>query len=553
MRGSDIDQAALARHVRTALGRLYDPVFLEHHPLAWWLADRSAQANAKAAAGAALRQRLLEAIEALKPGQQADPGARAWRPHTLLHLRYIEAHDPAQVQQELAMSKSQYYREHEQALARLTSLLAEQTVHAADAGGGFADRDRAAPRRTNVPLQLTRFVGRQEEMGQIRRLLATTRLLTLTGAGGSGKTRLALEAATAALPEYEQGVWVVELAPLAEPALVAQTVALTLGVREEAGQPFEATLTRALADQARLLVLDNCEHLVEACARLAETLLRACPGLVVLATSREPLHIAGEAVLQVPTLRAPDPHHVTDLAELERYDAVHLFVDRAAAIQPSFALTEDNATAVAQICHRLDGIPLAIELAAARVSALSVQQISERLEDRFQLLTTGSRTALPRHQTLRAMVDWSYELLSEPEQALLRRLAVFQGGCTLEAAEVVCSGGAMRARMCWMCWVSWSPNRWSSRRNRPSIACGTACWRRSASTARRNWTRRARRAACVKRTPATSSIRPGVAKPTSSVRTSSTACIDSSWNTTTFEPCCPGPAPASFRKAVANR
>jgi predicted ATPase len=195
-----------------------------------------------------------------------------------------------------------------------------------------------------------------------------------------------------------------------------------------------------LAGQAHLIVLDNCEHLLDACARLTETLLRACPRIVILATSRESLRIAGETVLQVPTLHVPDPQLQIGLEDLRGYDAVRLFIDRAAAVQPKFSLTAENARAVAQLCHRLDGIPLAIELAAARVGALSVEQISERLEDRFQLLTTGSRTALPRHQTLRAMVDWSYELLSEPQQALLRGLAVFAGGCTLEAVEAVCNG-----------------------------------------------------------------------------------------------------------------
>ncbi|MBI4278278.1 MAG: tetratricopeptide repeat protein [Armatimonadetes bacterium] len=293
----------------------------------------------------------------------------------------------------------------------------------------------------NLPIQLTTFVGRERDMEEVKRLLAGTRLLTLTGTGGCGKTRLALQVAAELLEEFRDGVWLVELAALADPALIPQAVASALGVREEPGRPLLATLTDHLHPRHLLLILDNCEQVVAACARLAEALLRACPTLRVLATSREPLGIAGETTWRVPSLSLPDPQRLPSLEHLAQYEAVRLFVDRAAAVQPSFVLTPRNAPAVAQVCQRLDGIPLAIELAAARARVLTVEQIARRLDDRFRLLTGGSRTAMPRHQTLRATMDWSHALLSGKEQALLRRLSVFSGGFTLEAAEAVSAGG----------------------------------------------------------------------------------------------------------------
>jgi predicted ATPase/class 3 adenylate cyclase len=295
----------------------------------------------------------------------------------------------------------------------------------------------------NLPIQLTSFVAREREMVEIKSLLSTTRLLTLTGAGGCGKTRLSLQVAADLLDTYPDGVWLVKLAPLADPDLVAQTVAAALGVREEPGRPIAQTLVDFLKPRALLLVLDNCEHLIDACAGLAESLLHACLHVRILASSREALGIAGETPYRVPSLSAPDARDSLTLERLAGYEAARLFIDRAVAALPTFTPTSDNTPALAEICRRLDGIPLAIELAAARVKALPVEQIALRLDDRFRLLTGGSRTALPRHQTLRALIDWSYNLLSEPERTLLRRLSVFAGGCTLEAAEAVCSGNGV--------------------------------------------------------------------------------------------------------------
>ena len=297
----------------------------------------------------------------------------------------------------------------------------------------------AKPPRHNLPAPLTSFIGREREIAEVRRLLDSARLVTLTGAGGCGKSRLSLEVARARLSDHADGVWWVELAPLENAELVGQTVAYALGLRDLSGRSIQEALIDYLRSRHALLVLDNCEHLVAACASLAEALLRACPSLSILVTSRELLAITGETVYVVPSLAVPetDPTPLADLAGIE---SVRLFIERAAAIRPGYALAADNAPAVAQICQRLDGIPLAIELAAARVKALSVAQITERLDDRFRLLIGGSRTALPRQQTLRATIDWSYNLLSEPEQRLFCRLAVFRGGWTLEAAEAVCAG-----------------------------------------------------------------------------------------------------------------
>jgi predicted ATPase/class 3 adenylate cyclase len=293
----------------------------------------------------------------------------------------------------------------------------------------------------NLPVQLTSFVGREHELSEIKQLLTTTHLLTLTGPGGTGKTRLSLQLATEVLESFSNGVWLVELAPLADPTLVAQTIAATLGVREQPGR----TILDALMDYVRaksiLLILDNCEHLIEACAQLANTLLRAAPRLKILATSREPLGIAGETSYRVRSLPLPDPRQLHDIEALAQNDCVHLFIDRAMAAYPSFRLKEKNSLAIADICRRLDGIPLAIELASARTKVFPPEEIAARLDDRFRLLTGGSRTALERHQTLFALIEWSHNLLSEAERALLRRLSVFAGGWSFQAAQVVCGDG----------------------------------------------------------------------------------------------------------------
>jgi predicted ATPase/DNA-binding SARP family transcriptional activator len=297
----------------------------------------------------------------------------------------------------------------------------------------------------NLPIALTSFIGREREIAEVQRLLATTRLLTLAGPGGCGKTRLVVETAAAVRSSYPDGVWLIELASLADPALVSQTVAAALSVREMPGQPLTETLKGALRSKHLLLVLDNCEHLITACAHLAEALLRACPHLRILATSREPLHVPGEMIWLVPALSLPDPRHLPSLADLLQYEAMQLFVDRARAVVPSFQVTDQHAAALIQIGARLDGMPLAIELAAARVNMLTLEQLVGRLDDCFRLLTSGSRTALSRQQTLKATLDWSYDLLTEREQALLRRLAVFAGGFPLEAAEAVCAGSDLEA------------------------------------------------------------------------------------------------------------
>jgi predicted ATPase len=309
------------------------------------------------------------------------------------------------------------------------------------------DREWLAPQMApravfehNLPVQLTSFIGRDREICEVKQLLDSARLVTLTGTGGCGKTRLALQVAARRRDACPAGVWLVDLAPVGDPELVPQTAANTLGLKEEPGRPIPATLAAHLHAKRLLLVLDNCEHLLPACASLVDTLLRSCPELRILATSREALRLAGERTYPVPSLSMPDLRHLPPTERLTDYEAVRLFAERAVFVQPSFALTDQNAPAVAQVCQRLDGIPLAIELAAARVKALSVEMLNERLDDMFRLLTGGSRTALPRQQTLRALIDWSYDLLSPSERALFRRLAVFAGGWTLAAAEAVCAG-----------------------------------------------------------------------------------------------------------------
>src|SRR6202022_700118 len=292
----------------------------------------------------------------------------------------------------------------------------------------------------NLPTQTTTFVGRTRELAGAAELLKTTRLLTLTGPGGSGKTRLALHLAADLLDRYPDGVWLVELAAVTEPAAVAPTVAAAVHIGERPGRPVVDTISESLRSRHLLLLLDNCEHLIAACADLADALLRACPRLTILATSREGLNVPGESLMPVPSLRVPAGDTLPPLDELRHYEAIGLFVDRSAAHQPAFTLTEENANDVVRICRRLDGVPLALELAAARVRVLSVAQVASRLDDRFRLLTGGGRTVVARQQTLRALIDWSYALLSEPERVVLRRLSIFVRGWTLEEAEAVCSG-----------------------------------------------------------------------------------------------------------------
>ena len=315
---------------------------------------------------------------------------------------------------------------------------------------GSARVQPSAPRPTErqpdvLPFERTSFVGREREVAEIERLLSDRQLLTLCGPGGAGKTRLALAVARDLLEGFEGDVWWVELASVSDPELVPRAVASALGVPEAPDLSPIGALVDNLKGRKALLVLDNCEHLVGACADLADVLVVTCPDLKLLATSREPLRIAGETNYMVPSLSVPDPGRSPSTEDLAGYEAVHLFVERARAVDSGFALTEGNAAAVARLCGKLDGIPLAIELAAARTRVLTVEQILEKLEDPLGLLTTGSRTAAARHRTLRATLQWSYDLLSDDEQALFRRLSGFAGGCTLEAAEVVGTGKAVEA------------------------------------------------------------------------------------------------------------
>ena len=288
----------------------------------------------------------------------------------------------------------------------------------------------------NLPQQMTSFIGRERELIEAKALLAKTRLLTLLGMGGLGKTRLSLQIGADALEQYPDGVWFVDLAPIKDASLVTNIAAQVLGVREEAGKPLVQTLCAQIKERQLLLIVDNCEHLVSACASLADVLLQAAPKLRILATSREALHIRGEQTYPVLPLRVPDA--TAGVESLLRSDAVQLFVERTRLQKPAFSVSDEEAPAVAELCARLDGIPLALELAAARMRSMSVAQINERLHDRFKLLTGGSRVALERQQTLRALVNWSYDLLQKSEQIVLDRLSVFAGGFDLAAAEVVC-------------------------------------------------------------------------------------------------------------------
>ena len=292
----------------------------------------------------------------------------------------------------------------------------------------------------NLPQHATSFIGRERELDEVAKALKRARLLTLVGVGGIGKTRLTLQVAADIVDDYVDGVWFVELAAVADQSAVTHAVAKALGLAEEPGRALADVVSGWAADKRLLLVLDNCEHLVGACAALAERLLREAPGMKVLASSREPLRIAAEVVYPVPTLGLPESGKPETDLTYSRYPAVRLFAERATSVLPSFTLDARNGKTIADICRHLDGIPLAIELAAARVRAMPVDTIAARLDDRFRLLSTGSRTALPRQQTLRALIDWSHDLLSSDERAVFRRLAVFAGGWTLDAAEAVCAG-----------------------------------------------------------------------------------------------------------------
>jgi predicted ATPase len=377
--------------VRAVLTRLHDLPYLQTHPLG-------------ARRGKELQRRLLDGLNELGSGRTAE----------LMRLRYAEALDSREVAERLGISQGEYYREHAVGLAALASLLEEQP----------APRSGSAATSGELPRPPSSLVGRDEDVAQIASAIEDARLVTLTGPGGVGKTRLALEVARSLAARFADGVHVVELAPVADPAHLAGAVAARLGVEEPAGQPRAEAIAEHLGARAVLLVLDNCEHLADACAALVGYLQRSCARLRILATSREPLGLPDELVWSVPPLPADE--------------ATRLFAMRARAGLREFALTPTNEAAVRRICERLDGLPLAIELAAARVRALGVEETAARLDDRFRLLV-GGRGAEARHQTMRAVVDWSHDLLGGSERALFRRLAVFAGGWTLEAAEATCA------------------------------------------------------------------------------------------------------------------
>jgi predicted ATPase/DNA-binding SARP family transcriptional activator len=316
-------------------------------------------------------------------------------------------------------------------------------IHTDEIETDSSPQETSDRRVSNLPVPLTSFIGRKDEIKEIRNKLLESRLLILSGAGGSGKTRLAIQVADEMRGMFRDGMRWIDLGAIIDPNLVPQVIAKVLRVREVSHQSLMESLANSLQSKEILLVLDNCEHLLDACAQLTEFLLKACPSLKILATSREVLGIAGERVFPVPTMSAPDPNQV-DPSTFYAYDAVRLFDERAKSQMPDFVLTDQNALAVAQLLFELDGIPLAIELAAARVQALKVEQIAARLDDRFRLLTGGSRTALPHHQTLLATLDWSYDLLTSNEQTVLQRLSVFTGGWSVAAGESVCTGGEIQ-------------------------------------------------------------------------------------------------------------
>jgi predicted ATPase/DNA-binding SARP family transcriptional activator len=292
----------------------------------------------------------------------------------------------------------------------------------------------------NLPTQLSRFIGRQQECNQVKGLLSHNRLVTLIGPGGVGKTRVAIKVAEEVLTEYTYGVWYVELAPIADPDLVPQTVSTALGLRIDQGSTIIDLLLQYLKKKNILILLDNCEHLVEPCAVLVNHLVQACSELKFIVSSREALGVPGEAVYRMPSMTLPDIQKQQNKESLMQCEAVELFLDRACGVMPGFEITDSNASVIAQICRRLDGIPLALELAAVRLDMLTPEQLFHRLDHVFRLLSGGARMALPRQQTLRATIDWSYQLLLEQERLLLLRLSVFAGGCTLEGMETICSG-----------------------------------------------------------------------------------------------------------------
>jgi predicted ATPase/DNA-binding SARP family transcriptional activator len=364
----------------------------------------------------------------------------AWSGQRRLALRHFEALK-AQLHRDIGTDPSaESKRLYEEILTGHFDAGTRESAAPAPPGRSPARNPRTASHSHNLPVQLSSLVGREREIAELRGRMAAGRMLSLVGPGGSGKTRLAIEVAAAVLPEFAGGVWLCELAALTDPSLVIQSVAEVLDVREQPNISLLDLVRTHIGQRPVLLLLDNCEHLIEACATLARSLLTSCPHLFVLTTSRQPLHVPGELVFRVPGLTIANPAGGLDAQQLAAYESIRLFVERAQTASLGFTLNDRNARAVARICHDLDGLPLAIELAASRAAALPVEVIADRLGDRFQLLVGGDRTALSRQQTLRATLDWSYNLLSEAERSVLRSLSVFVGGAALDAAEAVCAG-----------------------------------------------------------------------------------------------------------------
>lgn len=440
--------ADFAQQAHDALAHLHDPVALQTHPLARQLCQQEPPVPASRA-GRELRQRLLDAIAALRPAAKTSEISSAWRGYRLLELRYVEALEPAAVQEQLGISRAQYYRDHARAMAALVGMLCERwdaagTPTIAPPANTAVERPPATSQRrtATLPRQLTSFVGREREVATVTQLLAAVPLVTLTGPGGVGKTRLALRVAEGEAGSFEHGACFVSLAHIRNPTLVPPAIAQALEVRFADGPSLPGRLIRYLRHKQLLLILDNFEQ-VRASAPFIGDVLAACPEVSVLVTSRAPLHLQGEHEYPVPPLALPDPAAVPAVERLAECDAVRLFVQRARSVSPDFALTSGNAAAVAGICHRLDGLPLGIELAAARVKLLPPPALLARSAARLPLLTGGARDLPARHRTLRQAIDWSHGLLGEAEQVLFRRLAVFVGGWTLPDAEAVCAGEAV--------------------------------------------------------------------------------------------------------------